>query len=66
MAYGKKLADIKLKDCNKIGILLNTLKKSIKLILSNEIDTKIETSVIKESEEAKATEKLMYCINTIN
>ena len=36
------------------------------LISQKEIDTGVETSVIEESAEAKATEKLMHGVNSLN
>ena len=38
----------------------------LELIMTNEIDTKVETKVIQQSDAAKAAEKLMRGINTIN
>ena len=42
------------------------MKCFLDFVLSNEIDTKTESSVIKKSKEAELVEKLMHGINSLN
>ena len=42
------------------------MKDYLKLILTNSIDTSVETKVIKESGDAEAVKKHMQKINAIN
>ena len=46
--------------------LLKAMKGFLEFVLSNEVDTKTESSVIKKSKEAELAEKLMYGINSLN
>ena len=43
-----------------------SMKFLLKLVLTNSIDTGVETNVIKESEDAEALKKRMHEINAIN
>ena len=46
--------------------MLEPLKGFLELILSNEIDTEVKTTVIEQSDEARGAEKLMYGVNSVN
>ena len=61
-----KLTEIDDYDCKNIDCLLKAMKGFLEFVLSNEVDTKTETSVIAKSKEAELVEKLMHGINSLN
>ena len=65
-ALGKKLTEITYDDSKNIDCLLKAMKSFLEFVLSNEVDTKTESSVIKKSKEAELVEKLMHGINSLN
>ena len=65
-AYGKKLTETTDIDCYKVARLFEAMKSFLEFVLSNEVDTKTESSVIKKSKEAELVEKLMHDINSLN
>ena len=42
------------------------MKAVLEFFSSNEVDTRVETGVIKQSEDAKVVEKLMHGVNSLN
>ena len=46
--------------------MLKAMKDLFEIISTNNIDTKVEGAIIKQSEKAKVVEKLMGGINSIN
>ena len=42
------------------------MKSFLEFVLSNEVDTKTESSVIKKSKQDELVEKLMHGINSLN
>ena len=61
-----KLTETTEDDCENIDCLFEAMKSFLEFVLSNEVDTKTESSVIKKSKQAELVEKLMHGINSLN